>query len=66
MPCLKQKFGENYKMEYINYFSDITFQQLDDPKVLPIELQLMSLVILKSDDDQMMTKLKEVCVEATQ
>jgi len=31
MPCLQQQFGENYGKGYINYFSDLSFQQPEDP-----------------------------------
>ena len=38
IPCLQQQFGKKYEKGCINYFSDLTFQQPEDPKVLPIEL----------------------------
>ncbi len=65
MPCPQQEFKEGRKKDFINYFSDLIFEQPDDKEVLPVALPVVTLLVFENNNEQMVSMFSEAWIEAT-
>ena len=65
MRCVQEEFDEDEPKKFINFFSDLLFEQ-PSSEDLPVALNLMTLVVFENNSDPMFSYFGEVCRAAKQ
>jgi hypothetical protein len=60
MPCLQQEFKEGGTKNYVEYFSDLAFEQPDGNKAFPVSLPVMTLLVFEKNDEPMVSMFSEM------
>ena len=64
-PASNKNSKKAEKRIFINYFSDLIFEQPDDKGVLPVALPVMTLLVFENNNEHMVSMFSESWKKAT-